>query len=191
MNLNAPRFSAGLFGRVLLVAGAVGALGACGLRQPILHQAQQVLPESVRVPAGHVAVFEAQGRGDLLYECQAIKRAPYEYAWLLRSAGLRLQDGSGNTIVYYPDTRSRWEHSDGSRATARELVEISGGRQNMPLLRAMVAPSDTKGALATISYIQARRTVGGVVPTPCTSASLGMRVSVPYEADHVFWRAAA
>lgn len=189
MNIKALRFSPGLLGRALLVTGAVGALGACGLRQPNLYQAQQALPESVRVPAGHTAVLEAQGRGDLLYECQAIKRAPYEYAWLLQS-GVRLQDSSGNTIMYYPGTRSRWEHSDGSKATAKELVEVSGDRQSLPLQRAMVAPSDSAGTLATISYIQARRTVGGVVPTPCTSASLGMRVSVPYEAEYVFWRPA-
>jgi hypothetical protein len=52
----------------------------------------------------------------------------------------------------------------------------------------MVGPSDTPGALANVRYIQARRTVGGVVANPpCTAATLGMRVSVPYEAEYVFW----
>jgi hypothetical protein len=60
------------------------------------------------------------------------------------------------------------------------------------LLRALASPSDTPGALADISYIQARRTVGGIVANPpCTAATLGMRLSVPYEADYVFWRPAA
>ncbi len=195
MNIKALRFSLGLFGPVrsaLLVAGAVGALSACGLRQPNVYLAQQALPEAIRVPAGHTAVLEAQGRGDLLYECQAVKRAPYEYAWLLQTPGLKLQDSNGNTVMYYPGVRSRWEHSDGSKVTAQELVEIPGDRQNLPLQRAMVKPSDTSGALGNISYIQSRRTVGGVVAAPaCTAASLGMRKWVPYEADYVFWRPVA
>ncbi len=194
MNINTSRFSFGRFGLVqsaLLVAGAVGALSACGLRQPTL-QAQQALPEAIRVPAGHTVVLEAQGSGDLLYECQAIKRSPYEYAWLLQTPGLKLQDNSGNTVMYYPGTRSRWEHSDGSKVTAEELVEVPGDRQSLPLQRAMVKPSDTVGSLGNISYIQSRRTVGGVIAAPvCTAAGLGMRKWVHYEADYVFWRPAA
>lgn len=183
-----------LMQRALLLA-SVAALGACGLRQPALQhlqQAQQTLPESLRVPAGYTAVLEAQGRGELLYECQAVKRAPYEYAWLLLSHGIRLADGAGSTVTYYPGARARWEHSDGSKVSAQELVEVPGDRQNLPLQRAMVGPSDTPGALANIRYIQGRRTVAGVVANPpCTAATLGMRVSVPYEADYVFWRPAA
>ncbi|CAN7353468.1 DUF3455 domain-containing protein [Polaromonas sp. LjRoot131] len=175
---------------LLLVAAA--ALGACGLRQPNLQQAQQSLPESLRVPPGHTVALEAQGRGDLLYECQAVKRAPYEYAWLLLSPGIRLADGAGNTVTYYPDARARWVHSDGSKVSAKELVEVPGDGRSLPLLRALASPSDSPGMLANISYIQARRTVAGVVANPpCTSATLGMRVSVPYEADYVFWRPAA
>jgi hypothetical protein len=174
---------------LLLVAAA--ALGACGSR-PNLQPSQQSLPESLRVPAGHRVVLEAQGRGDLLYECQAVKRAPYEYAWLLLSPGIKLTDGAGNTVSYYPGARARWVHSDGSKVSARELVEVPGDGQSLPLLRAMAGPSDTPGMLANISYIQARRTVAGIVANPpCTAATLGMRVSVPYEADYVFWRPAA
>ncbi|WP_411882045.1 DUF3455 domain-containing protein [Polaromonas sp. YR568] len=177
----------------LLLAGAVAALSACGLRQPRPEavQAQQTLPESLRVPAGHTAVLEAQGRGDLLYECQAVKRAPYEYAWLLLSPGIRLADGAGNTVTYFPGARARWVHSDGSKVSAKELVEVPGDSKNLPLLRALVGPSDTPGALANISYIQSRYTAAGVVANPpCTASTLGMRVSVPYEADYIFWRAA-
>lgn len=188
------RFPLAPLRNALLLAGAVAALSACGLRQRNPEQAvqaQQTLPESVRVPAGHTAVLEAQGRGDLLYECQAVKRAPYEYAWLLLSPGIRLADGAGNTVTYYPGARARWVHSDGSRVSAKELVEVPGDSKNLPLLRALVGPSDTPGALANISYIQSRHTVAGVVANPpCTASTLGMRVSVPYEADYIFWRPA-
>jgi hypothetical protein len=188
---NASRLSrSALLRNAVLLASATAALSACGLRQP-LQQAQQSLPESLRVPAGYTAVLEAQGRGDLIYECQAVKRAPYEYAWLLLPPGIRLADGAGNTVTYYPGARARWAHSDGSRVSAQELVEATDAPQNLPLQRAMVGPSDTPGALASVRYIQARRTVGGVVANPpCTAATLGMRVSVPFEADYVFWRPA-
>ena len=182
-------FSGMLRSALLLVA--VAALGACGSR-PNLQPSQQSLPESLRVPAGHKVVLEAQGRGDLLDECQAVKRAPYEYAWLLLSPGIRLADGAGSTVTYYPGARARWAHSDGSRVSARELIEVPGDGKSLPLLRALASPSDTPGMLANISYIQARRTVAGIVANPpCTSATLGMRVSVPYEADYLFWRPAA
>lgn len=178
--------------RYALLLVAVAALGACGSRPLNLQPSQLNLPESLRVPPGHKVVLEAQGRGDLLYECQAVKRAPYEYAWLLLSPGIRLTDGSGGTVTYYPGARARWVHSDGSKISAQELIEVPADRQSLPLLRALASPSDTPGALADISYIQARRTVGGIVANPpCTAATLGMRVSVPYEADYVFWRPAA
>lgn len=177
--------------RSALLLVAVAALGACGSR-PNLQPSQQSLPESLRVPPGHTVALEAQGRGDLLYECQAVKRAPYEYAWLLLSPGIRLADGVGNTVTYFPGARARWVHSDGSKVSARELVEMPGDGQSLPLLRAMAGPSDTPGVLANISYIQTRRTVAGIVANPpCAAATLGMRVSVPYEADYLFWRPAA
>jgi len=178
--------------RSALLLAAVAALGGCALRQANPYLAQEAMPETLRVPAGYAAVLEAQGRGELLYECQAVKRAPYEYAWLLLSRGIRLADSAGSTVTYYPGARARWEHSDGSKVSAQELVEVPGDPRNLPLQRAMVGPSDTPGALANIRYIQGRRTVAGVVANPpCTSATLGMRVSVPYEADYVFWRPAA
>lgn len=186
----ASRAFPSLLRRGLLLV-AMAALGACGSR-PNLQPSQQSLPESLRVPPGHQVVLEAQGRGDLLYECQAVKRTPYEYAWLLLPPGIRLADGAGNTVTYYPGARARWVHSDGSKVSARELVEMPGDGRSLPLLRAMAGPSDTPGVLASISYIQARRTVAGIVANPpCTAATLGMRVSVPYEADYVFWRPAA
>lgn len=193
MNIQTQAFCAfpGLLRRTLLLVTVAG-LGACGSRLPNLQPSQLSLPESLRVPAGHTVVLEAQGRGDLLYECQAVKRAPYEYAWLMLSPGIRLTDGAGNAVTYYPGARARWTHSDGSKVSAKELIEVPGDGKNLPLLRALASPSDTPGMLANISYIQARRTVAGIVANPpCTSATLGMRVSVPYEADYVFWRPAA
>ena len=177
---------------MLVAAGALILLSACGSRTFTRYDSQQNLPEAIRVPAGNRAVLEAQGKGNLLYECQAVKRAPYEYAWLLQNTSLQLEDSYGRTIVYYPGTRARWVHSDGSQVLARKFAEYPGDRQNLPLQRATAESSSTPGALENISYVQNLRTYGGMVTaTVCTSAGLGMRVSVPYEADYVFWRAAS
>ena len=174
---------------MLFAVGAALTLGACGSRVLTSNLAQRNLPEAIRVPAGNLAVLEAEGRGNLLYECQAVRRAPFEYAWLLRSNGLQLKDSSGRTIMYYPGARSRWVHSDGSQVMALELIEVPGDPQNLPLQRAKAEPSKSPGALENVSYIQNHRTQGGVVTgKPCTAAGLGMRMVVPYEADYVFWR---
>ena len=174
---------------LLLALGAALTLGACGSRVLTADLSQRNLPEAIRVPAGNQAVLEAEGRGNLLYECQAVRRAPFEYAWLLRSNGLQLKDSSGRTIMYYPGARSRWVHSDGSQVMALELIEVSGDPQSLPLQRAKAEPSKSPGALENVSYIQNHRTQGGVVTgKPCTAAGLGMRMVVPYEADYVFWR---
>jgi hypothetical protein len=177
------------------VAGAASLLGGCSVNTlaPNLGQMTQLtVPEPIRVPKGHQAVLEAQGKGTLLYECQAIKRAPFQYTWLLQSPGMTLQDSRGQTVQYLPGQRARWIHSDGSAVAAREFVEVTPDGTRLPLMRAKAEMSTGAGVLDNISYIQSLRTVAGVVTNPqCTAGNLGMRVSVPYEADFVFWRPAA
>lgn len=176
---------------MVTAASAPMMLSACGTRTFASYDTQQHLPEVIRVPPGNKAVLEAQGKGNLLYECQAVKRTPFEYAWLLQNTSLQLEDSYGKTIVYYPGARARWVHSDGSQVLARKLVEFRGDNQDLPLQRATTESSPKPGALENISYVQNLRTHGGMVTDkPCTSAGLGMRVSVPYEADYVFWRSA-
>lgn len=178
--------------RVLTAAGLLGLLGACSLVGPLVATDQAVLPADIRVPAGNVVVLHAQGRGDLHYECQAIRRTPYEYTWLLRNPSLKLEDARGNVVTYYPGTRSRWVHSDGSEVVAREFVEVSTDNNSLPLLRAKADSTEGHGALENISYVQNLRNQGGVVSNkPCTAGTLGMRMTVPYEADYIFWRPAA
>jgi hypothetical protein len=162
-----PFFPFGLCLRnAVLLAGAVAALSACGLRQPPCSMAQQ-RPARIHTRARRPhAVLEAQGRGDLLYECQAVKRAPYEYAWLLQTPGLKLQDSSGNTVMYYPGARAR----AGSTATAPGSPRKSWSKyrrpQNLPCSAPWSSLPTPPGTLANISYIQSRRTVGGVVANP-------------------------
>ena len=150
---------------------------------------QLTVPEPIRVPNGHQAVLEAQGKGSLLYVCQAIKRSPFQYTWLLQSPGMTLQDSRGQTVTYLPGSRNRWIHSDGSAVAAREMVEVTPDANRLPLMRAKAEMSTGPGLLDNISYIQSLRTVAGVVTNPaCTAGNLGMRMSVPYEVDFVFWR---
>ena len=181
--------------KTLLVAGAASALVACGARMPSLSGLltnQSGLPEAIRVPAGHQVALQASGSGELLYVCQAIKRAPFQYAWLLQTSSVRLQDGSGRSISYYPGTRSRWVHSDGSQVVAQELVEAAGDGVSLPQQRAKVevpATPGVTGTLSQVSYVQTLRSIGGVVTSkPCVAGSLGMRMAVPVESDYVFWQ---
>jgi hypothetical protein len=195
LKIKLPDFALHLRGlpTVLLLAGAATLLGACtGIRTLATNSlAQLTAPEPIRVPKGHQAVLEAQGRGNLLYECQAIKRAPFEYSWLLQNTALKLEDSRGQSISYLPGTRARWIHSDGSSVSAREFVQVPSNGKNLPLARATAEMSAGTGVLDKVSYIQTLKTVGGVVTSPvCTAGNLGMRVSVPYESEFVFWRPA-
>jgi hypothetical protein len=157
-----------------------------------LQNNQSGLPEAIRVPPGYQIALEAHGSGELLYTCQAIKRAPYQYAWLLQSSSVRLQDSYGRTINYYPGTRSRWVHSDGSQLVAQESVEAAGDGASLPQQRSKVEVPSAPGAsgvLGGVNYVQTLRSVGGVVTTkPCVAGNLGMRVTVPLESDYVFWQ---
>lgn len=149
---------------------------------------QPTLPGDIRVPTGHQAVLEARGVGQLQYECQATSRSPWQYAWLPRDRSIELRDSANSSITLIRSARS-WVHRDGSELLVREFVEVDNGKPNLPLQRVRVEPAPLPGVLNNISYIQRIRTVGGL-PTVrnCSSAELGMRVSVPYEADYVFWR---
>jgi hypothetical protein len=181
-----------------LVVIAASALAACGTRIPTLsglQTNQSALPEAIRVPSGFQIALQAHGSGDLLYTCQAIKRSPFQYAWLLQSSSVSLQDNLGRTINYYPGIRSRWVHSDGSQLVTQASVEAAGDSTNLPQQRAKVEVPSTTGAsgvLSKVSYVQTLRSVGGVVTTkPCIAGNLGMRVAVPLESDYVFWQPGA
>ena len=179
----------------LLVLSVFGALAGCSgnLRNPMgLQTSQMGLPEAIRVPAGHQISLEARGTGELIYTCQAIKRAPFEYAWLLQASSMRLQDNFGRVINYYPSTRSRWLHSDGSQLVTKSSVEALPDSANLPQQRAMVEATPAAGAsgvFGKVNYVQTLRSVGGVVTNkPCIAGNLGMRMSVPLESDYVFWQ---
>lgn len=175
---------------LLLAASAVSLIAGCSTPRPLgqyLTQ-QPFLPSDIRVPAGHQAVLEARGVGELQYECQAVNRAPFQYAWLPRDRSIELRDSANNSITLARSARS-WTHRDGSELAVREFVEVNNGGPNLPLQRVRVEPATLPGALNNISYIQRIRTLGGVPSTRnCSAAELGMRVAVPYEADYVFWR---
>lgn len=177
-----------------IAAGLAALLGACAYRPLARYNTQNDLPEPIRVPAGNQVVVEARGIGDLIYECQAVKRSPYEYAWLLRSTNVELTDTYGNVIVHSPVARPRanWVHKDGSRTSVVEFVEVPNGDHSLPLQRGKTEPSSVPGTLQNISYVQRVRTLGGLPSVkPCSASQLGMRSSIPYEADYVFWRPSA
>ena len=192
-DLSRRPFAGRLLRSLLVLAGSATLLAACGGYRPLQpYNTQQDLPEAIRVPTGYQAVLEAQGSGSLLYVCQAVRRAPYEYKWLLRNVSLDLTDTYGNRIMHNTGAQASWVHRDGSTVLAREVVEVPNGSYNLTLQRYKVERSNVPGVLQNISYVQRLRTVGGwFSDTPCTAAQLGMHRTVPYEADYVFWRKTA
>jgi hypothetical protein len=158
VNTPSPRFSPPL----LFSHGPAAQRRAAGRRRG---RAQRLRPAPAQPPASPPgpanpariparahrphAVLEAQGRGDLLYECQAVKRAPYEYAWLLLSPGMKAHKTAAATPSPTTPAPARAGCTATVPASARKNSSKPPARQNLPLLRAMVGPSDTRARSPT------------------------------------------
>jgi hypothetical protein len=61
---------------------------------------------------------------------------------------------------------------------------------DLPYQLVKANPTESKGALQGVSYIQRLATRGGVAPaSECTAQNKGAQQIVKYQADYVFWTA--
>lgn len=60
---------------------------------------------------------------------------------------------------------------------------------DIPLQLVKADPAAGQGLMSGVTYIQRLNTKGGAAPTdPCTAAKAGARMTVPDQADYVFFR---
>ena len=175
-----------------MIAGTAVMMAACSsVKPPAKEYSQDRLVESIRVPAGNTVVLETTGVGVLNYECRANVAASGAIGWTLVSPKADLIDRTGKTVGSYSGPPATWTHMDGSSVVGTQMaLSPVVGSNNIALQLSRGAPGANAGVLQNISYIQRINTKGGQdLSKACTQADIGDKLTLPYQADYVFWKA--
>ena len=186
MSLTTTRIAAA----AIAVAGTA-LLTACGSMAPMTSYSQADLPPTVQVPTGNKVAMETVGRGDINYECRDKAGAAGQTEWFFVGPVATLSDRTGRQVGKYYGPPATWESMDGSKVTATQVAVAPAGAGNLPFQLVKANPAMGTGAMTGVSYIQRVALKGGVPPAAvCTTANKGQKVTVPYQADYIFWKAA-
>ena len=152
---------------------------------------QSMLPDTMKVPAGHQVALETVGKGLITYECRAKKDMAGQYEWAFAGPDAQLLDAMGKQVGKYHGPPATWEAMDGSKITGKQLAVAPGGAGNIPLQFVQADPAMGMGKMTGVTYIQRLKTQGGVAPAAeCGAANMGAKTTVNYQADYIFWKAA-
>ncbi|CAG9169213.1 DUF3455 domain-containing protein [Cupriavidus pampae] len=179
---------------LLLSVLGTAALAACSTNKPMTSAAMQpsTVAEPVRVPAGHNMVMQTVGAGTLLYECKLKANTTDVHEWTFVGPTATLMDRSGKTVGKYYGPPATWESLDGSKVTATQVAVSPAGAGNIPHQLVKANPAMGSGSMTGVTYIQRLATKGGAAPgTPCSGTNAGAKQTVEYQADYLFWKAAA
>ena len=177
---------------LVMVTGTAIMMAACSsVRSPPKMLDQEQLSNAIRVPPGHEVMLETTAVGVLNYECRANMPTAGMIGWTLTSPNADLVDRTGQTVGVYSGPPAMWTHIDGSSVVGRQLaVAPVVGATNLPLQLSKGMPGMGLGMMQNVSYIQRIRTKGGIdIRKPCTQAEIGDKMTQPYQADYIFWRA--
>lgn len=162
---------------------------ALGLAAPWVASAD--VPENIRVPEGHTVALETVGVGKITYECRAKADTSEQMEWVFVGPKAALNDRNGKQVGEYWGPPATWALSDGSKVTGKQLAVAPAGDGNIPYQLVEANPAEGKGMLEGTRYIQRVALKGGVAPAKgCMSGNKGERVTVPYQADYLFWKKA-
>jgi hypothetical protein len=177
---------------LVMVTGTALVMAACStVATPPKAYSQDLLPENIRVPADHQVVLETTAVGVLNYECKANVPTAGTIGWVLTSPKADLLDRTGKNIASYTGPPATWRHADGSAVIGSQIaIAPQLGGTNIPLQlssgRGMAGP----GVLQNVAYIQRIKTKGGQdFSKACTQADIGDKLTLPYQADYIFWKA--
>ena len=175
-----------------MVMGTAVMMGACSTVKPPPRMFDQtMLPDMVRVPAGNEVVLETTAVGVLNYECRANTPTTGSYGWALASPKADLLDRTGKTVASYSGPPATWSYMDGSSVVGTQLtVAPVIGATNLAMQLSKGTPGVGTGLLQNVSYVQRIKTKGGLdFSKPCTQAEMGDKMTLPYQADYIFWKA--
>ncbi|WP_285681707.1 DUF3455 domain-containing protein [Actinoplanes sp. NBRC 103695] len=160
--------------KLALAAAAVVTVGISA----VTYQASAAETSPLQPPAGLKIVGQfVVGTGTQTYTCTGGK---FTGSSVPEAA---LFDGANRKIHHFGGPSWQSE-SDGSLITAAPVANspVPGA---IPELLLEVKTHSGQGFLSTVTHIQRMNTFGGVAPaTACTD---GQKVSVPYNANYIFW----
>ncbi|MWL90912.1 DUF3455 domain-containing protein [Cupriavidus sp. SW-Y-13] len=176
---------------VFFPAAAAVLLSACAANSGNMSMTPPApVAEAIRVPAGNKMAMQTVGSGQLLYECRVKANTQAEHEWVFVGPTAVLKDRSGATVGKYYGPPATWESSDGSKVTATQVATAPGGDGNIPHQLVKANPAMGAGSMMGVTFIQRVATKGGVAPSmPCSSANVGAKQTVGYQADYLFWKA--
>ncbi|RZT36611.1 DUF3455 domain-containing protein [Cupriavidus agavae] len=176
---------------VLFSAASAVLLSACASHHGNMAMTPPApVADAIRVPAGHKMAMQTVGSGQLLYECRVKANSQADHEWVFVGPTAVLKDRNGATVGKYYGPPATWESSDGSKVTATQVAVAPAGDGNIPHQLVKANPAMGTGSMTGVTYIQRVATKGGVAPNmPCSSANLGAKQTVVYQADYLFWKA--
>ena len=178
---------------MVMVTGTAVMMAACSsVKPPPKMFDQSMLSDMVRVPAGNEVVLETTAVGVLNYECRANTPTAGSSGWALASPKADLLDRTGKTVAAYSGPPATWTHADGSSVVGTQLtVAPVIGATNLPMQLSRGTPGTGMGMLQNVSYVQRIKTKGGLdFSKPCTQTEIGDKMTLPYQADYIFWKPA-
>jgi Protein of unknown function (DUF3455) len=163
---------------IAMVAGTSLMMAACStVKAPPKEYSQELLPDAVKVPAGNVVALETTAVGVLNYECRANSPTAGMIGWALVSPKADLLDRTGKTVVAYSGPPPTWTNIDGSSVVGSQVaIAPVVGANNLPLQLSKGTPGAAPGGTDFVN--------------PCTQGDIGKKVTLPYQADYIFWKAA-
>lgn len=177
---------------LVMVTGTAVMMAACTTAKPVAKEySQDRLEASIRVPAGHVVALETTGVGVLNYECRENVAASGQRGWSLVTPKADLVDRTGKTVGTYSGPPALWTHMDGSSVTGTQAaIAPVVGSNNIAMQLSTGMPGTAAGAMQNITYIQRINTKGGQdITKACGPADIGDKLTLPYQADYIFWKA--
>ena len=179
-------------GTLCLVTSTALLMAACSTAKPPAKQySQDRLEESIRVPAGNVVALETTGVGVLNYECRNNVAATGQVGWTLVTPKADLIDRTGKTVGTYSGPPATWTHMDGSTVIGTQIaIAPVLGSTNIAIQLSKGAPGMASGAMQNVTYIQRINTKGGQdLSKACGPSDIGDKLTLPYQADYIFWKA--
>lgn len=172
---------------ICLILAAIAATPAVGAQPDAT-----AIPDTLKVPSGHVLLFKTLATGTQIYTCAARADDPGAFAWTFKAPDAALWNDDGEQLgTHYAGPV--WEGNDGSTVLGEVVSRADAPAAGaIPWLLLKAKSNDGRGIFSNMTYIQRLDTVGGVVPAEgCDQSIAGVERAVPYTAVYAFYYGAA